>query len=79
MRHGFWHFWLIQASFSPHSEFVIHSGLQDGGDPIILGRHEQIAWPLGPCLHCEFKPHCDGKHGLMGTSFGFGKAVFKNL
>ena len=31
---GSLHFWLLQASFSGHSEFVTHSGRQVGGLPM---------------------------------------------
>lgn len=63
--HGSLHFWLIQAKWLEHSEFVIHSGLQFGGLPIISGRHEQEAWSP-TTRHWAFDPQGDGWHGSEG-------------
>lgn len=46
-----------------HSEFVTHSGRQFGGEPMWLGKHEQIAW-LSFTRHCELAPQGDGTHGF---------------
>lgn len=56
----FWH-----ALDRSHSELLTHSGRQEGGEPIIDGRQEQIGWLLGPSLHWEFGPHGDGWHGFL--------------
>lgn len=32
--HGSLHFWFIQAWLMGHSEFIVHSGRQLGGDPM---------------------------------------------
>jgi len=61
---GSLHFWLLQASFWGHSALVTHSGLQEGGDPIYPGTHEQTAWPL-ICRHWELDPHGEGWHGFV--------------
>lgn len=37
--HGSLHFSLIQATLLGQSAFIVHSGLQFGGDPIYDGRH----------------------------------------
>jgi hypothetical protein len=50
----------LQAFESSQSELVTHSGRQEGGEPVIVGRHEQIGWSFRPCLHCEFGPHGEG-------------------
>lgn len=43
-RHGSSHFCRMQARFVEQSLFKIHSGLQEGGDPIYCGKQEQAAW-----------------------------------
>jgi len=61
--HGSLHFILEQAKLYEHSLLVIHSGLQFGGDPIKLGRHEHDGdspWTL----HWELGPQGDGMQGL---------------
>lgn len=40
---GFIHFWLLHAWSNGHSALILHSGLQDGGDPINVGKQEQTA------------------------------------
>jgi len=37
------HRWLRQAWVGAHSAFEVHSGRQEGGAPIKLGRHEHTA------------------------------------
>lgn len=32
----------LQAFERSHSELLTHSGRHEGGDPVIVGRHEQI-------------------------------------
>lgn len=64
--HGSRHFSLIQAKLLAHSELIIHSGRQFGGDPMNDGRQEHdgivpITWQI------EFNPHGDGTHGLTGS------------
>ena len=46
----------LQAFESSHSELLTHSGRHEGGEPVIVGRHEQIGCPFEPSLHCEFGP-----------------------
>lgn len=70
------HFWLIQALLAAHSELTTHSGLQAGGEPTKLGRHEQIPCSLFT-LHWLFGPHGDGLHGSTG-GFGASRAVYRN-
>lgn len=46
---------------------LIHSGLQFGGDPIKVGKHEQDGdSPI--TLHCAFGPQGDGWQGFIGTT-----------
>ena len=45
---GSWHFLLIHAVFWEQSELTMHSGLQLGGEPIILGWQEH--WHLSPMI-----------------------------
>lgn len=59
---GSLHFWLLQASFWLQSEFVKHSGLHNGGDPIKFDIHEHTAWLL-ISLHWLFGPQGEGLHG----------------
>lgn len=59
----------MHARLLEHSEFIKHSGLQLGGDPIKLGRQEQDGFPL-MFLHCEFKPHGDGMQGSVTIGIG---------
>lgn len=63
---GSWHFWLMQACWTGHSELLTHSGLQFGGIPINSDRQEQegvllITW------HTAFGPQGDGWQGFTGT------------
>jgi len=72
---GSLHFILAQAKLYEHSLLVIHSGLQFGGDPMKLGRHEHDGdspWTL----HCEFGPQGDGMQGLP-TYCGKSAATFQ--
>lgn len=54
------HLLFLHALDSSHSELLTHSGRQLGGEPVIGGRQEQMGWPFGPSLHCEFGPHGEG-------------------
>lgn len=45
---------------------MTHSGLQEGGEPIIEGRQVQMARLL-ISLHWLFEPQGDGLHGFLGT------------
>lgn len=65
-RHGSWHFWLMQANRVSHSELIVHSGLQFGGDPINSLRQVQTAWPF-LSIHWLFGPHGDKLQGLGST------------
>ena len=64
--HGFTHFWLVQASFPPQSEFTTHSGLQAGGDPLYPARHEHTDCPL-TARHWLYGPQGDGWQGVGCT------------
>lgn len=64
---GLLHFWLIHANWLEHSELLIHSGRQFGGDPMNSGKHEHDGFSL-ITSHLAFGPHGDGKHGLIGIS-----------
>lgn len=56
---GSLHFWLIQARWLAHSELVMHSGRQFGGDPINSARQEHEGEsPM--TLHSELGPQGDG-------------------
>lgn len=39
------HFWLKQARLLKHSEFIVHSGRQLGGEPISFGKHAHEGKP----------------------------------
>lgn len=67
LGHGFRHFWFEQASFRPQSEFIVHSGLHNGGAPKYPDMHEHTATPL-TCLHWLFGPQGDGAHGLITST-----------
>lgn len=41
--HGSMHFWLTQALSCGHSALTVHSGLQPGGLPTYVGKHEHTA------------------------------------
>ena len=78
------HFWLIQALSSGHSELTTHSGLQLGGLPTYVGKHEHTAWPF-TSRHWLFEPHGDGWQGLTYSFsitdkkyLGFSNKVMKN-
>lgn len=64
---GSLHFWLIHANRLEHSELLIHSGRQFGGDPMNSGKQEHDGFSL-ITSHFAFGPHGDGKHGLIGIS-----------
>lgn len=53
------HFWLIHANEDRHSELLIHSGRQFGGNPENSGRQEHDG-ESPTALHSEFGPHGDG-------------------
>lgn len=63
--HGLTHFWLLQLLSEAHSELTTHSGLQFGGFPKNVSKHEQEArFPL--TLQIELGPHGFGVHGDGG-------------
>lgn len=63
---GSTHFWFMHARLAEHSELIVHSGRQFGGDPMYVCKQEQAG--LSPItLHSEWWPHGDGRHGLIGT------------
>lgn len=64
--HGSTQRWLLHAWLSGHSALMVHSGLHAGGAPMLLGAHEQAAWPL-ISLHWLFGPHGEGWHGFETT------------
>lgn len=67
--HGSLHFWLIHAKWLEHSELLIHSGLQFGGEPMNSFKQLQDGdSPIG--RHSEFGPHGDGWHGFIGSRWG---------
>jgi hypothetical protein len=45
-RHGSRHFSCMQALLLGHSELIVHSGRQFGGDPVYVGKHEHDGDPL---------------------------------
>lgn len=61
--HGSKHFSRMQALLLEHSELIVHSGLQFGGLPKKLGRHEQDG-ELLISLHWLFGPQGEGTQGL---------------
>lgn len=65
--HGSLHFSRIHAKLLGHSELIVHSGRQFGGCPRYPTWHEHDGDPP-ISLHCEYKPHGDGTHGLTGTA-----------
>ena len=50
-----------------HSELIVHSGRQFGGDPTYAGRHEQDGDPF-KSRHCAFAPQGEGLQGSRYTS-----------
>lgn len=65
--HGSIHFWFRQAKFNGHSELILHSGLQSGGDPLKSGKQVHTACPLFS-LQLLFGPQGDGVHGRVGVT-----------
>lgn len=62
----FMHVWLVGQSV-----FIMHSGLQFGGDPMKVDKqvHKGFCWV--DTLQCAFGPHGDDLHGsLEGSSYG---------
>lgn len=53
------HFCRTHANSAGHSEFIVHSGRQYGGEPTYPGRHEH-AGPLANNWHREWGPQGDG-------------------
>jgi len=70
---GFTHRLSLHALERSHSELLTHSGRQDGGEPVMVGRHEQIACPFVASLHWELGPHGDGLHGFLYTAVLYGE------
>lgn len=50
---------------------IVHSGLQFGGLPMNVGRHEQDGVPP-TSRHCAFEPQGDGTHGLIAIGLSIG-------
>lgn len=65
---GSMHLKSLQALERSHSELLTHSGRQEGGEPVMVGRHEHIACPLEPSLHWEFGPQGEGLQGFLYTA-----------
>lgn len=64
---GFLHFSEIHARSLGQSECTTHSGLQKGGEPAYVGKHEHDAKPL-MFRHSAYAPHGDGVHGSNGAA-----------
>jgi hypothetical protein len=75
--HGSRHFSLMHAWLLGQSELITHSGLQFGGIPMNVGRHEQAGDP-SLFWHRELKPHGDGTQGSIGNCWtGAGNGAVK--
>jgi hypothetical protein len=66
---GSLHFSRMQAKLLGHSELMVHSGRQFGGEPVYVGRQEQEGEPP-TSRHCEFAPQGLGTHGFTTTGLG---------
>lgn len=64
---GSLHFSLIHAWMLGHSELIVHSGRQFGGDPTYVARQEQDGDPL-MSRHCALAPQGEGLQGSRYTS-----------
>lgn len=61
--------WLFRHALDrSHSELLTHSGRQEGGEPVMDGRQEQIGCPFGPSRHWEFGPQGEGWQGFLYTA-----------
>ena len=60
----------MQALSDGQSEFIKHSGLQLGGDPVISGRQEHLQSPLIVCGGYEFGPQGFGSQGSRSSITG---------
>ena len=69
----------MQARLLGHSELIVHSGLQLGGLPKKLGKHEHEG--ESPTFrHCEFGPQGDGTQGFItGGDVGVGGRAVRAL
>ena len=64
--HGSRHLLLMQTRLEAHSLWILHSGLQFGGEPMCPGRQEhatKVSWGL----HRENGPHGSELHGSTGA------------
>ena len=70
------HFLEMQARLGLQSAFKTHSGLQLGGLPIILGRHEH--WQLSPITLgiLEFGPQGLGSQGSSAIIGSVAKSIY---
>lgn len=64
---GSMHFWFRQARLRAHSEFVMHSGLHEGGVPKYPGTQEHTACPF-TSRHWLLGPQGLGTHWFLGIS-----------
>lgn len=48
---------------------MVHSGLQLGGVPTYVGKHEHEG-ELPISLHCEYGPQGDGMQGFINAGWG---------
>jgi hypothetical protein len=71
------HFWLTQLFVASHSELIVHSGRQLGGEPKKSGIQEHVAWSLW-FLQIELLPHGFGTHGFWGEGTVTNKRSFVN-
>ena len=68
--HGSWHLRLIQALSGEQSEFMVHSGRQFGGEPIIWDW--QLHSQRSPTTRGKFAfgPQGFGSHGSISSTIG---------
>ena len=71
------HLLFKQAIFEEHSELTVHSGLQNGGEPVYVGKQEQTACSLNS-RHWLFGPQGEGAQGST-FSIGFLTKIFNKL
>jgi hypothetical protein len=65
LRQGSAHLLLMHAKLSLHSEWLLHSGRQLGGDPVKSGKQEHLACSL-IFWQLEFGPQGEGWQGFIG-------------
>lgn len=66
-KQGSVHFCLTQARWFGHSLLIRHSGLQFGGNPKNVGKHEHKGVLSAEGVHWVFGPHGEGLHGSLVT------------